>query len=101
VSVLIRGLGLFPNSTRSRQTGPITSCRRATSYLDAMICPLTQAEKQALLEASDLDDRASLLTAIVRCGAEPPNDGAAAATDGAALSGGQYGRDTRNRSETA
>jgi Lon protease-like protein len=31
----------------------------------AMMCPFEPSEKQALLEASDLDDRARLLTAIV------------------------------------
>jgi Lon protease-like protein len=30
-----------------------------------MMCPFEPSEKQALLEASDLDDRARLLTAIV------------------------------------
>jgi uncharacterized protein len=45
----------------------------------AMICPFEPNEKQALLEAPDLDERARLLTAIVEMAAlNRPNDGAAA-----------------------
>jgi Lon protease-like protein len=42
----------------------------------AMICPFEPSEKQALLEAPDLDERARLLTAIVEMAAlNPPRDG--------------------------
>ncbi len=45
----------------------------------AMICPFEPNEKQALLEAPNLDERARLLTAIVEMAAlNRPNDGAAA-----------------------
>src|SRR5579864_7804698 len=41
----------------------------------AMACPFAPSEKQALLEAADLDDRAQLLTALVEMAAiEPAND---------------------------
>jgi uncharacterized protein len=44
----------------------------------AMVCPFEPNEKQALLEAPDLDERARLLTAIVEMAAlNPANDGAA------------------------
>jgi hypothetical protein len=38
----------------------------------AMACPLAPNEKQALLEAADLDERASLLTALVEMAAIKP-----------------------------
>ena len=42
----------------------------------AMMCPFEPSEKQALLEAPDLDERARLLTAIVEMAAlNPPRDG--------------------------
>src|SRR5271165_5431866 len=42
----------------------------------AMVCPFEPSEKQALLEAPDLDERAKLLTAIVEMAAlNPPRDG--------------------------
>jgi uncharacterized protein len=42
----------------------------------AMLCPFDPSEKQALLEAPDLDARARLLTAIVEMGAlNHPSDG--------------------------
>jgi uncharacterized protein len=45
----------------------------------AMMCPFEPNEKQALLEASDLEERARLLTAIVEMAAlNPPNESAAA-----------------------
>ncbi|HJU16300.1 MAG TPA: LON peptidase substrate-binding domain-containing protein [Stellaceae bacterium] len=43
----------------------------------AMICPFAPSEKQALLEAPDLDERARLLTAIIEMAAAgPPQEGA-------------------------
>jgi Lon protease-like protein len=43
------------------------------------MCPFDPSEKQALLEASDLGDRASLLTAIVEMAVlNRPSDGAGA-----------------------
>jgi len=45
----------------------------------AMICPFEPSEKQALLEAPDLDERARLLTAIVEMAVlNRPSDGAGA-----------------------
>ena len=45
----------------------------------AMICPFEPNEKQALLEAADLDDRARLLMAVVEMAVlNRPNEGAAA-----------------------
>jgi uncharacterized protein len=42
----------------------------------AMVCPFEPSEKQALLEASDLDERAKLLTAIVEMAViESPSEG--------------------------
>src|SRR3984893_5348768 len=42
----------------------------------AMVCPFEPSEKQALLEAPDLAERARLLTAIVEMsGLNPPRDG--------------------------
>jgi Lon protease-like protein len=41
----------------------------------AMACPFAPSEKQALLEAADLDERARLLTTLVEMAAiEPAND---------------------------
>ena len=46
----------------------------------AMICPFEPSEKQALLEAPDLEERARLLTAIVEMAAlNQPQDGAGSA----------------------
>ena len=45
----------------------------------AMVCPFEPSEKQALLEARDLDERASLLTAIVEMAVvERPSEGGGA-----------------------
>jgi Lon protease-like protein len=45
----------------------------------AMVCPFEPNEKQALLEARDLDERAKLLTAIVEMAViERPSDGSGA-----------------------
>jgi uncharacterized protein len=64
---LIRGLkGFFEHHQISADWDAIASTpvdRLVTSI--AMMCPFDPSEKQALLEASDLDDRARLLTAIV------------------------------------
>ena len=64
---LIRGLkGFFQRHQISADWDAIASTpvdRLVTSI--AMMCPFEPSEKQALLEASDLDDRARLLTAIV------------------------------------
>jgi uncharacterized protein len=64
---LIRGLkGFFQHHQISADWDAIVSTpvdRLVTSI--AMMCPFEPSEKQALLEASDLDDRARLLTAIV------------------------------------
>ena len=37
-----------------------------------MACPFAPSEKQALLEAADLDERAALLTALVEMAAIKP-----------------------------
>ncbi len=42
----------------------------------AMLCPFDPPEKQALLEAANLADRSSLLTAIAEMAAMGPSDGA-------------------------
>ncbi len=64
---LMRGLrGYFQQHQISADWDAITSVpgeRLVTSI--AMICPFDPSEKQALLEALDLDERARLLTAIV------------------------------------
>jgi Lon protease-like protein len=78
---LIRGLrAYFQQHQISADWDAITSVpgeRLLTSI--AMICPFDPSEKQALLEASDLDDRASLLTAIVEMAVlNRPSDGAGA-----------------------
>jgi uncharacterized protein len=45
----------------------------------AMMCPFEPSEKQAMLEASDLDDRGQLLTAIIEMAVlNRPSNGAAA-----------------------
>ena len=47
----------------------------------AMMCPFAPSEKQALLEAKNLDERARLLTALIEMTASaPPPDPAAGAT---------------------
>jgi Lon protease-like protein len=76
---LIRGLrGYFQQHQMSADWDAITAVpaeRLLTSI--AMLCPFEPSEKQALLEASDLDDRARLLTAIVEMAAvNVPSDGA-------------------------
>jgi Lon protease-like protein len=78
---LIRGLrAYFQQHQISADWDAITSVpgeRLLTSI--AMICPFDPSEKQALLEASDLGDRASLLTAIVEMAVlNRPSDGAGA-----------------------
>ena len=64
---LMRGLkGYFQQRQISADWGAINSVpgeRLVTSV--AMVCPFEPSEKQALLEASDLNERARLLTAIV------------------------------------
>ena len=64
---LMRGLkGYFQQHQISADWGAINSVpgeRLVTSV--AMVCPFEPSEKQALLEASDLNERARLLTAIV------------------------------------
>jgi uncharacterized protein len=64
---LMRGLrGYFQQHRISADWDAVTSVpgeRLVTSI--AMICPFEPSEKQALLEAADLDQRARLLTAIV------------------------------------
>ena len=64
---LMRGLkGYFQQHQISADWGAINSVpgeRLITSV--AMVCPFEPIEKQALLEASDLNERARLLTAIV------------------------------------
>ena len=51
----------------------------------AMACPFAPSEKQALLEAADLDERAQLLTGLVEMAAIKPitgeDDAAAPGTD--------------------
>jgi Lon protease-like protein len=78
---LIRGLkGFFQHHQISADWDAIASTpvdRLVTSI--AMMCPFDPSEKQALLEASDLDDRARLLTAIVEMAVlNRSSDGAAA-----------------------
>jgi len=64
---LMRGLkGYFQQHQSSADWGAINSVpgeRLVTSV--AMVCPFEPSEKQALLEASDLNERARLLTAMV------------------------------------
>jgi Lon protease-like protein len=78
---LIRGLkGFFQHHQISADWDAIASTpvdRLVTSI--AMMCPFEPSEKQALLEAPDLDDRARLLTAIVEMAVlNGSSDGAAA-----------------------
>jgi uncharacterized protein len=75
---LLRGLrAYFQHHKIEANWDAITSVpgeRLVTSI--AMICPFEPSEKQALLEAPDLDERARLLTAIVEMAAlNPPRDG--------------------------
>ena len=75
---LLRGLrAYFQHHKIEADWDAITSVpgdRLVTSI--AMICPFEPSEKQALLEAPDLDERARLLTAIVEMAAlNPPRDG--------------------------
>jgi uncharacterized protein len=57
--------------------GSVPGERLVTSI--AMICPFEPSEKQALLEAADLDERARLLTAIVEMAVlNRPSDGTGA-----------------------
>jgi uncharacterized protein len=79
---LFRGLrAYFQHHQISADWDAMTSVsgeRLVTSI--AMICPFEPSEKQALLEASSLDERARLLTAIVEMGAlNQPRDGAGSA----------------------
>jgi Lon protease-like protein len=64
---LTRGLRAYFDRHRIKAEwdtiGSVPGDRLVTSI--AMICPFEPSEKQALLEAPDLDDRARLLTAIV------------------------------------
>ena len=78
---LLRGLrAYFQHHQISADWDAITAVpgeRLVTSI--AMICPFEPSEKQALLEASDLDERAQLLTAIVEMSAlNLPRDGGGA-----------------------
>ena len=75
---LLRGLrAYFQHHKIEADWDAITSVpgdRLVTSI--AMICPFEPSEKQALLEAPDLDERARLLTAIVEMAAlNPARDG--------------------------
>jgi uncharacterized protein len=75
---LLRGLrAYFQHHKIEADWEAITSVpgeRLVTSI--AMMCPFEPSEKQALLEAPDLDERARLLTAIVEMAAlNPPRDG--------------------------
>ena len=75
---LLRGLrAYFQHHKIEADWDAITSVsgeRLVTSI--AMICPFEPSEKQALLEAPDLDERARLLTAIVEMAAlNQPRDG--------------------------
>ena len=77
---LLRGLrAYFQHHKIEADWDAITSVpgeRLVTSI--AMVCPFEPNEKQALLEALDLDERARLLTAIIEMAAlNPSSDGAA------------------------
>src|SRR6266478_9142438 len=79
---LLRGLrAYFQHHQISADWDAITSVpgeRLVTSI--AMICPFEPSEKQALLEAPDLEERARLLTAIVEMAAlNQPQDGGGSA----------------------
>jgi len=78
---LLRGLrGYFQQHQISADWDAVTAVpgeRLVTSI--AMICPFDPSEKQALLEAPDLEERARLLTAIVEMAAlQQPRDGGGA-----------------------
>ena len=78
---LMRGLrAYFQQHQISADWDAITSVageRLVTSV--AMICPFDPSEKQALLEAPDLDERARLLTAIVEMAVmQRPSEGTGA-----------------------
>jgi uncharacterized protein len=78
---LMRGLkGYFQQHQISADWDSITSVsgeRLVTSI--AMICPFDPSEKQALLEAPDLGERARLLMAIVEMAViQPPSEGTGA-----------------------
>jgi Lon protease-like protein len=78
---LVRGLrGYFQHHQISADWDAITSVsgeRLVTSI--AMICPFDPSEKQALLEAPDLAERARLLTTIVEIALmQPPSEGTGA-----------------------
>jgi len=78
---LLRGLrAYFQHHQISADWDAITSVpgeRLVTSI--AMVCPFEPSEKQALLEAPDLDERARLLMAIVEMSSlNPPRDGGGA-----------------------
>jgi Lon protease-like protein len=78
---LLRGLrAYFQQHQISADWDAVTAVpgeRLVTSI--AMICPFEPSEKQALLEAPDLDERARLLTAIVEMAVlNRPSDGAGA-----------------------
>ncbi|HTV87725.1 MAG TPA: LON peptidase substrate-binding domain-containing protein [Stellaceae bacterium] len=74
---LIRGLkGYFAQRQLSADWSAID--KAPSEYLVtsiAMACPFAPSEKQALLEAADLDDRARLLTALVEMAAIEPSRG--------------------------
>ena len=78
---LLRGLkGYFQQHQISADWDAVTAVpgeRLVTSI--AMICPFDPSEKQALLEAPDLDERARLLMAIIEmAGLHRPGDGGGA-----------------------
>ena len=78
---LLRGLkGYFQQHQISADWDAITSVsgERLVSSI-AMICPFDPSEKQALLEATDLVERARLLTTIVEMAVmQPPSEGTGA-----------------------
>jgi len=78
---LLRGLkGYFQQHQISADWDAITSVSgdRLVSSI-AMICPFDPSEKQALLEATDLVERARLLTTIVEMAVmQPPSEGTGA-----------------------
>jgi len=78
---LMRGLkGYFHQHQISADWDAITSVSgdRLVSSI-AMICPFDPSEKQALLEATDLVERARLLTTIVEMAVmQPPSEGTGA-----------------------
>jgi uncharacterized protein len=78
---LIRGLRAYFDKHQIKAEwdaiGSVPSDRLVTSI--AMVCPFEPSEKQALLEAGDLDQRAELLTAIVEMSlVERPSEGSSA-----------------------